>query len=93
MKATRAQMQEIFQNVKESFQQMLDKNEWMDEETKTTAFEKLQTLKVLVGYMDNIFNETKLKKHFADVENKYFWKYFKIIFFRLKFVQANHLPK
>jgi predicted metalloendopeptidase len=66
-KATRGQMVEIFHNVKQSFQEMLDHNEWMDEQTKATAFEKLETLKILVGYMDSIFNETKLLKHYSQV--------------------------
>lgn len=67
VKATRVQMVEMFWNVKQSFHEMLDKNEWMDEHTKVAAFEKLHRLKVLVSYMDTIFNETKLLRHYSEL--------------------------
>lgn len=41
VKATRVQMVEMFWNVKQAFHEMLDQNEWMDEQTKVAAFEKV----------------------------------------------------
>uniref|UniRef100_A0A914HJ26 Uncharacterized protein n=1 Tax=Globodera rostochiensis TaxID=31243 RepID=A0A914HJ26_GLORO len=68
VEATKGQMGEMFGNVKKSFHQMLDANSWMDVKTKSEAFEKLKRLNVLVGYMDAIFNETKLRKHFKEYD-------------------------
>nr|CAD2180784.1 unnamed protein product [Meloidogyne enterolobii] len=64
--ATKVQIEEMFLNVKKEFHSMLDHNGWMDEQTKIAAFEKLQKLKVLIGYMDSIFNETKLEKLYSE---------------------------
>ena len=59
--ATRAQMRDISDNVKQSFYEMLKQNEGVD------ALEKLHSMKIFIGHMDSIFNETKLKKQFSEV--------------------------
>ncbi|KAL3113067.1 hypothetical protein niasHT_013532 [Heterodera trifolii] len=66
--ATKQQLKEMFEDVKTSFHQMLDLNLWMEPKTKSEAFEKLERLNVLIGYMDAIFNETKLKNHFKEYD-------------------------
>ena len=83
-------MKETLQNVKQSFQEMLDQNEWMDERTKVEAFKKLDSLKILVAYMESIFNETKLKKHFSEVNGS---KPQFIVFCSMKSALVNPSPK
>ncbi|KAH7716178.1 Protein NEP-1 [Aphelenchoides avenae] len=64
---TREQITSIFNNVHDAFQEMLLENTWMDEATKLEALKKLATSKLHVGYMDNIFNDTKLRKDYAQL--------------------------
>ncbi|KAF7635412.1 hypothetical protein Mgra_00005231 [Meloidogyne graminicola] len=65
--ATKVQLEEMFQNVKKEFHLMLDQNGVEIFKTLKKIFKiQLRTLKVLIGYMDSIFNETKLEKLYSE---------------------------
>jgi len=49
------------------FDEILHKNDWMDEETKREAFKKSQMLNAIVGYPDELINDTLVNDHYKSV--------------------------
>lgn len=47
-------------HLKEAFNSLVEKSQWMDRETKTRALEKAAAMKEFVAYPDWILNKTQL---------------------------------
>lgn len=54
---------EMIRNIREAFNELLDENEWMDDETKKLAREKAEAMNERIGYPEIL---TRLKE--LDVE-------------------------
>lgn len=67
-KQSKPQVLEMINLLKEKFQQNLNINSWMDDQTKSHALEKIGTMRPLIGYTDSILNKTYLEETFKDVE-------------------------
>ncbi|XP_058792656.1 neprilysin-2-like [Phymastichus coffea] len=57
----------IVNDVRDSFAIMLKKVDWMDEETKTAAEKKLNSVQTYVGFPDEFLDNEKLDKHFESL--------------------------
>ena len=53
--------------LKNSFEKLIDENDWMDPATKKLAKEKLLAIQAYVGAPDFYLNEKELEKEFAEV--------------------------
>lgn len=49
------------------FENILNKTEWMDNETKKNAFIKSNYMKAIVGYPEELANDTLVQEHYKDV--------------------------
>lgn len=49
---TKTEAEEMVKNIKAEFKRRLEQNQWMSEETRTKALEKLEKMQILVGYPD-----------------------------------------
>ncbi|EFO14278.2 hypothetical protein LOAG_14244 [Loa loa] len=54
-------------NLQEAFKELVDENDWMDEETKKVAVEKAESMRNNIGYPDFISNSTALDKYYEKV--------------------------
>jgi predicted metalloendopeptidase len=52
---------EMFTRVREAFRQMILEKEWLDDETKRVAEDKLMRMKLVVGFVDSVYNETQME--------------------------------
>lgn len=52
---------EMFVRLREAFRQMILNKEWLDGETKRVAEDKLERMRLLVGYVDEIYNESRME--------------------------------
>ena len=66
-KNTRPKIQNLIDLMKNSFEQLLDVNDWMDPVTKKLAKEKLLAIQGNVGAPDIVFDENELEKETAQV--------------------------
>ncbi|CAF1087988.1 unnamed protein product, partial [Brachionus calyciflorus] len=53
--------EDMIKNIREEFKLMLTENEWMDQESKAAAREKLEFIDNKIGYPDFTFNNTYLE--------------------------------
>ncbi|KAI1693996.1 peptidase family m13 domain-containing protein [Ditylenchus destructor] len=58
---------EMIEDLRESFRIMLNKNDWMMEETKVYALEKANEMLSLIGFPDFIYNDTQLDEYYGNV--------------------------
>ncbi|XP_054269919.1 neprilysin-4-like isoform X2 [Macrosteles quadrilineatus] len=61
--------------IQQSFQEILSMTTWIDDETKSLAAEKVQTMMLRIGYPDYILDHDQLSTRYRDVEidpDKYF---------------------
>lgn len=49
------------------FENILNRTEWMDNETKKNAFIKSNYMKAIVGYPEELANDTLVQEHYKDV--------------------------
>lgn len=57
----------MISHLKDAFNELVKKSQWMDEETKTRALEKAASMKEFVAYPDWIRNKTELTKFYYGV--------------------------
>lgn len=50
-----------------SFYKMLNETTWMDDETKLEAKEKLEAMKLVIGYPDYLLNQSLLNERYKSV--------------------------
>ena len=49
------------------FDEILNKNDWMDNETKLNAFRKSQMMKAVIGYPEQLANDSLVNDHYKTV--------------------------
>ena len=57
----------MFTNVVKQFKQSLETNKWMKSETLSHALKKLDNMRLLVGYPEELTNETKVEEYYRTV--------------------------
>jgi endothelin-converting enzyme len=62
----RQQANELITNIRQMFDENLNKLEWIDEQSKIEAKKKLKKITEKVGYPDFINNKTKLNERFVN---------------------------
>ncbi|CAG2178635.1 unnamed protein product, partial [Oppiella nova] len=55
---------EMVNYLRVEFDEILHKNDWMDKETKANAFRKSQMMSAVVGYPDQLANDTLVNEHY-----------------------------
>ncbi|CAF4232964.1 unnamed protein product, partial [Rotaria magnacalcarata] len=66
---------ELVENIRLSFEENLDKLQWIDGPTKKEAKKKLKKINQKIGYPDFIKNQTYLNERYGGytiIENEYF---------------------
>lgn len=58
---------EMIHSIREAFNELLDENDWMDNETRAVAKEKANSMNERIGYPDILTNATELEKEYANV--------------------------
>lgn len=59
---------ELVDDIGEEFLEILKNLDWMGESTKNEAIEKLNSMKKLIGYPDELLDDAKLEEYYKDVE-------------------------
>lgn len=59
---------QITERVMKSFYKMLNETTWMDDETKLEAKEKLEAMKLVIGYPDYLLNQSLLNERYKSVK-------------------------
>jgi len=65
----RQQANELIRNIRQMFDDNLNKIEWIDEQSKIEAKKKLKKITEKVGYPDFINNKTKLNERLVNISN------------------------
>lgn len=55
-------------NLLNAFKTMLNETDWMDEESKQVAIEKVNFIDTKIGYSDDIHNDTYLNEIYKNVK-------------------------
>lgn len=66
---------EIVNAIREEFLNILHGVSWMDDKTRAAALEKAKKMEALIGYPDELLNNSKLRKYFGNItidQDKYF---------------------
>lgn len=58
---------EMIHSIREAFNELLDENVWMDDETISVAKEKANSINERIGYPDILTNITELEKEYVNV--------------------------
>jgi membrane metallo-endopeptidase-like protein 1 len=59
---------EMIEDLREAFREMLVNNEWMEEETRKYALEKINDMQSLIGFPDFLFNDTALDEYYDKLD-------------------------
>lgn len=57
----------MFENIWKEFRKSLNENDWMEEKTLIEARKKLDTMKFIVGYPDELMDESIIADYYKDV--------------------------
>ena len=57
----------MIQNIMIQFRNILNSTEWMDDESRKAAIDKLDNIDSKIGYSDDILNNTYLDKFYKGV--------------------------
>lgn len=58
---------EMVRFIQDEFDDILHKTEWMDSETKKNAYKKSRMMKAIVGYPEELANDTLVMEHYHEV--------------------------
>jgi len=61
-------MEEMVKDIRVEFKRILNEIDWMDEETRSRALEKLRTMKEYIGYPEEILVEKNLEDLYSSLE-------------------------
>ncbi|XP_066258701.1 neprilysin-2 isoform X4 [Euwallacea similis] len=70
----RQNAKEMVADIREEFEEILKKVDWMDEKTKQNAMDKAKSMSTHIGYPDEMLDDKKLVEFYQDLEldeNKY----------------------
>jgi len=59
---------EMISNIKNEFKNTLNTNEWMRGETLEHALKKLEKMKLVVGYPQELINDSKISEYYQTLE-------------------------
>lgn len=65
---------EMTKEIMQSFRELLSQTDWIDEETKDMAAQKVNAMTLRIGYPDFILNPQLLNERYKDV-SYYMYKY------------------
>lgn len=85
--SSKAAALEIVDGIRDEFEIILQKVDWMDEETRKSALEKLKKMATYIGYPDEIKNNTLLEEYYDGLEidpEHYLESYLKLNLFSTK---------
>ena len=57
----------ILNNLLEEFKQLIKESDWMDDESKKSALEKVQYMDSKIGYSEQLYNDTVLDDEYEGV--------------------------
>jgi len=57
----------MIHEIREAFNDLLEENEWMDEETRMVAKDKANSMNERIGYPEYITNHTRLEEDYTHV--------------------------
>lgn len=63
----RQNAKEMVADIREEFEDILHKVDWMDEKTKQNALDKAKSMSTHIGYPDEMLNDKKLEEFYGDV--------------------------
>lgn len=58
---------EMLEDIREAFVSMVDKTDWMDQQTKAATLEKSRKMTSEIGYPEWLFDEKKLNEYYQGV--------------------------
>lgn len=64
----RQNAKEMVADIREEFQDILHKVDWMDEKTKQNALDKAKSMSTHIGYPDEMLNDKNLEEFYGDLE-------------------------
>lgn len=83
---------EMIGNLKEAFRLNIQELDWMDDETKSKALDKLNMTKEFIGYPDEILDQAILEELYKDLtvdSDDFLGSYLRIISLNRKFIQGR----
>lgn len=57
-------------DIRQEFKEILKSSEWMDEETKKSAFKKVEELNHHIGYPQELLDDAKIEEYYKNVITK-----------------------
>ena len=57
----------MIHDIREAFNELLEHNEWMDDETRAVAKDKANSMNERIGYPEYITNRTRLEDDYSKV--------------------------
>ena len=69
MHAIQATALEMIHDIREAFNELLEHNEWMDDETRAVAKDKANSMNERIGYPEYITNRTRLEEDYSKVRD------------------------
>lgn len=66
---------EMIHNIREAFNELLNYNDWMDDETRQVAKEKANSINERIGYPELITNPIELSKEYGFVSSHTYTKH------------------
>ena len=60
-------VENMAENVRQAFYEIIHDNLWLDSKTKSNALEKIRLLKFKIGYPEWIFDDQKLNDYYSDL--------------------------
>ena len=61
----------MIHDIREAFNELLEHNEWMDDETRAVAKDKANSMNERIGYPEYITNTTRLEEDYSKVKGNY----------------------
>lgn len=64
----------MIHTIREAFNELLEENHWMDDDTRGVAKEKANAMNERIGYPDLLTSPEELNKEYTLVGFTFFWK-------------------
>lgn len=59
---------EMVNGIRKEFEEILENVNWMDEETRKSALNKLHSMSTHIGYPDEIMDDSKIEKYYKNLK-------------------------
>lgn len=67
LNATKPKLLHIFEDIRTTFNELVENSDWMDGVTKRTVIEKANAMNVNIGFAEFLLNETKVDEYLEDL--------------------------